>query len=132
MRETSSSPIMSTVNHQTVERHTENDGVLRVADAGRHLLRERRWLGSGPAEEPYERIVHVRICGGPGYKPKPRAVRQRLYGGSPGSTQNADATAPSINLRAVASRLRWLFQIYQGGAGEPRSVLWPEMAGRRW
>ena len=36
---------------------------------------------------------------------------------------HADATAPAINLLAVASRLRWPSEVDWGGAGEPQIVM---------
>ena len=36
---------------------------------------------------------------------------------------HADATALSVNLLAVASRLRWQSEVDRGGAGEPQSVV---------
>ena len=38
---------------------------------------------------------------------------------------HADATALSINLLAVASRLRWPSEVHRAGAGEPQSVIRP-------
>ena len=44
---------------------------------------------------------------------------------------HADATALSTILLAVALCLRWSSEVYQDGAGEPRSVMWQSHCNRK-
>ena len=106
MRETSSSRIMSTVHHQTVGQHVENDSVSKgsrcwAPDASGEALAGKRFL---PRNRMSESFTYGSV-GGPGYNPKPRAVRQLLYGGSPGSTRNRPSSRPMSNPRTCSATL---------------------------